>query len=86
MDGYIERVPVGVVAYTAPDGTITPQEIVWADGRRWSVEVEIAEPVGRKPAPGCGPQERRYRVRIMPSGQRKWLWLDWPGWHVEVRR
>lgn len=82
--GRMERVPVGVVSYTAPDGSVTPREIVWGDGRRWRVDVEIAEPAGPKPAQGQRPW--RYRVRILPSGQRKWLWWDVPGWHVEVRK
>ena len=82
----VERVPVGVVSYTDAGGMVVPLEIVWGDGRRWKVEVEIDEAWGRRPAQGCGQQARRYRVRILPSGQRKWLFLDWPGWHVEVAR
>lgn len=82
--GRVERVPVGVVSYTAPDGAVTPREIVWSDGRSWKVEVEISEPAGPKPAMGLQPW--RWRVRILPHGQRKWLYLDWPTWHVEVAK
>lgn len=74
------------MAYTALDSTVTPQEIRWADGRRWRVEVEMTEPVGPKPVARCAQRAWRYRVRILPSGQRKWLYLDWPGWHAEVRQ
>lgn len=80
------RVAVGVESYAAIDGTLTPTAIVWADGRRWAVEVEVAERVGK---PGrCGLQAWRWRVRVMPSGQRKWLNLEYrvdtQFWWVEV--
>lgn len=78
------RVPVGVECYIAPDGTAEPHAIVWADGRRWSVECEWAEPWGPRTAGGAGVQRWRYRVRVLPGGQRKYLYWDVPGWHVEV--
>lgn len=81
-----ERVPVAVESRTAADGTATPLAIEWADGRRWAVEVEWAEPWGRPTAGGAGVQRWRYRVRLTPGGQCKYLWWDVPGRHVEVVR
>lgn len=82
----VERVPVGVVSYTDAGGRVVPLEIVWDDGRRWRLEVEVDEAWGPRPAQGCGQQVRLCRVHIMPSGQRRWLHLDCPGWRVEVER
>jgi len=32
-----ERRSVEVISYTAPDGLVTPLEIIWDDGRRFKV-------------------------------------------------
>lgn len=83
----MERTPmihkaVGVQAYTDPHGVITPTAIRWEDGRQWPIEVEIAEKWGKPSVEGT--QRWRYRVRILPFGQRKWLYFDSPAWHVDV--
>ena len=33
-----ERRSVEVISYTAPDGLVTPLEIIWDDGRRFKVD------------------------------------------------
>ena len=80
------RVPVGVESYTSPDGTLTPTAIVWRDGRRWQVEVDAAESVDAYERGFA--KTWRWRVRVMPSGQRKWLWYSVDRgrheWWVEV--
>lgn len=84
----MSKVAVGVEAYTAPDGTVTPLAITWHDGRRWEVAVEVAEKMGR--AGSFGVQSWRWRVKILPSGQRKWLYFEYvhetdaPRYYVEV--
>lgn len=77
-------VPVAVVSRTDAEGRVTPLSIEWPDGRSWRVEVDFAEPWGARPAQGCGTQRWRYRVRLLPSGQRRMLYWDVPGWHVDV--
>lgn len=71
---------------TDANGVVTPLAIEWTDGRKWAVEVEWAEPWGRPTAGGAGVRRWRCRVRLMPGGQRKYLWWDVPGWHVEAAR
>ncbi len=71
----MSKVAVGVESYTSPDGTVTPTAITWHDGRRWPVEVEVAEKWGDPRAVGV--QGWRWRVKLMPGGQRKWLWYEY---------
>jgi hypothetical protein len=60
--GTRERRYVGVKALTATDGSVTPIEIFWEDGRRFSVDrvIEVRR-AHSLTAGGCG---LRYSIRV----------------------
>ena len=82
----MSRVPAGVESYTSSDGTLTPTVIVWSDGRRRAVEIDATESVDSYERGFA--KTGRWRVCVMPSGQRKWLWYSVDKgrheWWVEV--
>ena len=70
--GTRERRYVGVKALTATDGNVTPIEIFWGDGRRFSVDrvIEVCR-AHSITAGGCGV---RYKSRV--RGRETHLFFD----------
>ncbi len=70
--GARERRYVGVKALTTTDGTVTPIEIFWGDGRRFSVDRVIGVCRAHSiTAGGCG---LRYTIRV--RGTETYLFFD----------
>ena len=70
---------VEVVADFAPDGRITPLEIVWEDGRRFTVDRVVDR--RRAASMKVGGQGIRYLVEV--GGCRRALYYEEPAWFVE---
>ena len=70
---------VEVVAAHLEDGTVLPQEVVWADGRRYAVDAVMdARMAASMRVGGTGV---RYLVRV--GHHETYLWYENPRWFVE---
>ncbi len=76
------KVYVQVTAAFAPDGTVRPLSVTWADGTVYEIDrvLDVRQAAATK-AGGCG---LRYTCRI--RGQQTYLFLDDDRWFVEAKR
>lgn len=84
MQGVVGRVPryVSVVVRFSEEGAITPLEVEWRDGRKFTVD-EVAD-CRRGASMKTGRRGMRYTVRIGAHWTE--LWLDERGrWFVEEK-
>ncbi len=76
-----EKRYVEVVADMAEDGRVTPLQIVWSDGRRYTIDrvLDCRHAASLKTG-GCG---MRYTIRV--GGQATYLWREGDRWFVEAK-
>ena len=78
-----EKKYVDVVSLTSADGLVTPQTIVWDDGRRFCVD-KVCD---RRQAHSLKVGGTGMRYTILVGGQKTYLWYDdYRGaWFVEAK-
>ena len=78
-----EKVYVGVVAKFLPDGGIRPIEMIWVDGKHFSIDK--IKFIDRAPSKAGGINTIRYTVMI--CGQERYLYYEKPTerWFVEKK-
>ncbi|MDD4080849.1 MAG: hypothetical protein PHP02_05500, partial [Eubacteriales bacterium] len=59
---FAEKIYVGVLSLTHPDGSIVPLELIWPDGRKWEIDkvLDVRPGVARK----AGGEGVRFLCRI----------------------
>ena len=74
-----EKIYVGILSLTHPDGSIIPLKLVWPDGRQWNIDKvsDVRPGVARK----AGGEGVRFLCRI--SGHERELWYSHGQWFVE---
>lgn len=83
MKGILERRKryVEVVAVTDEEGQVTPMEVVWEDGRRFSVDRVLD--CRRAHSLKTGGTGLRYTVAV--GGRATYLFFEDPRWFVEEK-
>ena len=78
-----EKKYVAVVSITSPDGLVTPQTIVWDDGRRFAID----KVTDRRQAQSLKVGGTGMRYTILVGGRQTHLWYDdYRGsWFVEAK-
>ncbi|MDD4081408.1 MAG: hypothetical protein PHP02_08380 [Eubacteriales bacterium] len=76
---FSEKIYVGVLSLTHPDGSIVPLKLIWPDGRQWEIDrmLDVRPGVARK----AGGEGMRFLCRI--SGHERELWYSHGQWFVE---
>ena len=76
---FAEKIYVGILSLTHPDGSIIPLKLVWPDGRQWNIDKvsDVRPGVARK----AGGEGVRFLCRI--SGHERELWYSRGQWFVE---
>ena len=76
---FAEKVFIGVLSVTRPDGSIIPMKLIWDDGRSWDIDkvLDVRPAVARK----AGGEGIRYLCRI--GRQERELWYAHGQWFVE---
>ncbi len=72
----MNKVSVGVRCNVSVDGVVSPQRIVWGDGRVWEIERVLHT---------CRSSDRSFegiRYTVLIGGKEKYLYYSEPEWYV----
>ena len=79
---FAEKIYIGVLAVTQPDGSIVPLRLIWPDGRNWEIDrVLDVRPAASLKAGGAG---IRYTCRI--RNHQTYLFQEENKWFVEAKQ